>query len=48
VINLDTKEAGPRRVKIDQMVKIEMKFSQIIFCMEDSAYMMVYEDGKFF
>jgi hypothetical protein len=30
------------------MGKIELKFRQIIFCMEDRAYMMVYGDGKIF
>jgi hypothetical protein len=30
------------------MSKIELKFWQIIFCMTDRAYMMVYGDGNFF
>jgi hypothetical protein len=30
------------------MGKIEFKFWQIIFCMEDRAYIMVYWDGNFF
>jgi hypothetical protein len=32
----------------NEMDKIELKFRQIIFCMEDRTYMMVYGDGNCF
>jgi hypothetical protein len=29
-----------------EICKIELKFWKIIYCMEDTAYLMVYGDGK--